>query len=290
MKVCNRCNQAFTSSRWACPACAYEPAQLDGVTAHAPQMANDGGGFKSEYFDELAGLEKANFWFRARNQLILWALHTYASAARNFLEVGCGTGFVLSGIADAYPQIALSGSEIFVAGLSHAAKRAPKAEFMQMDARQVPFREEYDAVGAFDVLEHIEEDERVLGQLYNTLKPGGVLLLTVPQHPWLWSVSDDYACHVRRYTKSEINGKIKAAGFEILKSTSFVSTILPAMMASRLVRGQNKEAFDPVAELRISPFLNKAFYFLMKLEFEGIKRGLAYPVGGSRLVIAKKVA
>ena len=289
MKVCLHCKYIFSFDEWTCPSCGYQPERLIGIEAHAPEFANGGGGFKPEYFSELSRLEAENFWFRARNELILWALRTYKPDASTFLEVGCGTGFVLSGIALACPKLALSGSEIFLAGLSHAAERVPSAHFMQMDARRVPFVEEFDAIGAFDVLEHIKEDETVLAQLHSAIKPGGVLLLTVPQHPWLWSASDEYACHVRRYTRAEIEQKIQASGFELIRSTSFVTSLLPAMMLSRAMHKNNTENYDATAELKINSLLNKVFYKLMKMEMVGIRVGLNYPIGGSRLIVARKV-
>jgi SAM-dependent methyltransferase len=289
MKACLQCKYIFSFDEWTCPSCGHQPERLNGIEAHAPEFANGGGGFKPEYFSELSRLEAENFWFRARNELILWALRTYKPDASKFLEVGCGTGFVLSGIVHACPKLALSGSEIFLAGLSHAAKRVPSAHFMQMDARRVPFVQEFDAIGAFDVLEHIKEDETVLAQLHGAIKPGGVLLLTVPQHPWLWSASDEYACHVRRYTRAEIEQKIKASGFELIRSTSFVTSLLPAMMLSRALNKNNKKNFDATAELKINKLLNKVFYGLMKLEIYGIKIGFNYLIGGSRLIVARKV-
>jgi SAM-dependent methyltransferase len=288
MKLCLKCENVFAAEGWHCPACGHDPVRLDGVIAHAAAMANGGSGFKPEYFAALARLEASNFWFRIRNELILWALHRYGPELRSFLEVGCGTGFVLSGIAKARPGLALSGSEIFVAGLAHALKRIPGAQFMQMDARHLPFLDEFDALGAFDVLEHIEEDEKVLTQLYKALKPGGLMLLTVPQHAWLWSTADEYACHVRRYGRSEIEAKVKAAGFELLRSTSFISVLLPAMMLSRELRKRDKVAFKPDAELNINPVLNELFYALSRMELVGIKLGINYPVGGSRLIVARK--
>jgi SAM-dependent methyltransferase len=290
MKICLKCDEVFSSDGWICSACGYEPARLNDMEVHAPEFANSGGGFKPEYFSELAQLESSNFWFQARNNLILWALHKYQPNASKLLEVGCGTGFVLSGISRTHPNIALSGTEIFLAGLSHAAKRVSSAHCMQMDARRVPFVEEFDAIGAFDVLEHIEEDEKVLAQLHGAIKPGGVLLLTVPQHPWLWSAFDDYACHVRRYTRKEIERKVFTAGFELLRSSSFVTSLLPVMMLSRITKKQVTKAFDPVGELKINAVLNKTFYALMMLELAGIKSGMDLPVGGSRLVVARRIA
>ncbi|GAD64962.1 class I SAM-dependent methyltransferase [Aquipseudomonas alcaligenes] len=289
MRVCLRCEHAFVASNWHCPDCGHAPERLQGIDAHAPEFAHEGGGFKADYFAELAALEAANFWFRARNELIAWAIRRYQPAMQNYLEVGCGTGFVLSGVAAEHPQAQLFGSEIFLAGLPFAAARVPSAQFMQMDARHIPFRDEFDVVGAFDVLEHIEEDERVMGQLHQALRLGGVLLATVPQHAWLWSAADDYACHVRRYAPGELEKKLESSGFRIECTSSFVSLLLPAMLLSRLQNKRVDQDYDPLAELRLPAPLNALFLGLMRLEQGLIRLGINLPIGGSRLVVARKV-
>src|SRR5262249_5100894 len=152
------------------------------------------------FFDELASLEAASFWFRARNELILWALRTYAPETRRFLEIGCGTGFVLGAVRAAHPDAELVGTEIFGRGLTFAAGRVPGAELVQPEAGAIPFRGDFAAIGAFDALEHIDDDRRVIGEVVRALRPGGRFLVTVPQHPALWSSQDDAARHVRRYT------------------------------------------------------------------------------------------
>jgi SAM-dependent methyltransferase len=221
--------------------------------------------------------------------LIIWALGKYCPGFRSFLEIGCGTGYVLSGIAKACPEAELQGSEIFAAGLAFAASREPTVKFMQMDARNIPFVDEFDAVGAFDVLEHIEEDEQVLMQMREALKMRGILLLTVPQHAWLWSPVDEYACHVRRYSARELHAKVEGAGFEILRSTSFVSTLLPAMWASRFTISHSAKDINASAEARLSPRINRLFEILLGAEFELIRNGVNLPLGGSRLIVARKL-
>jgi trans-aconitate methyltransferase len=246
-------------------------------------------GFQAHYFKELAELEAGNFWFRARNKLILWALHKYSPELKSFLEIGCGTGFVISAISKHYPETKLSGSEYLEEGLVYARQRVPGAEFTQMDARHIPYESELDAIGAFDVLEHIEEDEAVLQQIYKALKPSGVVFITVPQHRWLWSAVDEYACHVRRYSANELHQKVCRAGFEIIRSTSFVSTLLPAMYLSRLLKRNKMDvSMDAMAELRINLILNKLFEWLLNSELALIRVGVALPVGGSRLLVARK--
>ena len=289
MKRCLSCNASFESSLDSCPQCGNETERIDGFDAYATELAYAGGGFDPVYFSELAELEDSNFWFRARNSLILWALKTYLPNFESFLEIGCGTGYVLSGIATRFPQVNLYGSEIFVEGLGFAASRSGSARLMQMDARNIPFACEFDAIGAFDVIEHIEEDELVLAQIYAALNPGGIAVLSVPQHEWLWSSTDDFACHVRRYRAPDLKRKIENAGFRILRSTSFVSTLLPAMMLSRLLqKNLTKEEYDPSSELKIAAPINFIFRKMLEFEIVLISAGVNFPVGGSRLVIAQK--
>ena len=66
----------------------------------------------------------------------------------------------------------------------------------------MPFQGEFDIVGAFDVLEHIENDELVMQGVRNALRPGGLFLVTVPQYQWMWSALDEIVHHKRRYSRS----------------------------------------------------------------------------------------
>jgi SAM-dependent methyltransferase len=284
---CPACAQTYSVDKEACPKCGFSPATIAGFDSWAPELARGGGGFKAEYFANLATLEAGSFWFRARNCLIVWALRKYFSRFSSFLEIGCGTGFVLSGIAKAFPSARVVGSEVFSEGLIFAAERVPAGGFVQMDARRIPYEEEFDVVGAFDVLEHIAEDEVVLAQMYRAAKPGGGLLLTVPQHQGLWSSADVYACHVRRYSSAELHLKIRRAGFEIVRSTSFVTFLLPAMWISRRRNSANK-TFDPAAEFCLPSMVNRAFELVVRFEHVLMQIGLSLPIGGSRLVVGRK--
>ena len=87
---------------------------------------------------------------------------------------------MLSGIHDAFPEVSLKGSEFFPEGLVFARERIPSATFEQLDARNLTETGTYDVIGAFDVDEHIPEDELVLQNLGNGLRKDGHLILTVP--------------------------------------------------------------------------------------------------------------
>jgi len=239
-------------------------------------------------FGQLAVLEEQNFWFRSRNKLIMWAMKRHFPTMQRYLEIGCGTGYVLAGVAQAYPAATLVGSEIFSVGLPYAASRVGRAELVQMDARHIPYVDEFDVIGAFDVLEHIEEDEQVLAAMLRAVRPGGGIALSVPQHPWLWSAADTYACHVRRYKVAELREKVQRAGFKLEFETSFVSLLLPAMLASRLRKQGPQQADDELAELRLPKWLNSTFEVVMAVERKLIQWGVSFRMGGSRLLIATK--
>lgn len=289
MNRCPSCGVVTDGIVAACPACAFEPVRIDGFAAFAPVLAREASGFDPSHFAPLAELEAGNFWFRSRNALIRYASKRFAPDARRYLEIGCGTGFVLSMLAAEFPALECWGSEVYVDGLEFARQRVPGSTLFQMDARAIPFAGYFDVIGIFDVLEHIEEDELVLDQMHGALATGGHALITVPQHSWLWSVQDEYAHHVRRYERGELEGKLAAHGFKVRFSTSFVSLLLPALMLSRLRHRDATAEADPFAEFRIPRWLDWAMLQAMSIERLLIRAGARFPAGGSRLIVAEKL-
>ncbi len=62
----------------------------------------------------------------------------------------------------------------------------------------------FDLVAAFDVIEHVEDDDRAFGELTRVLRPDGLLVFSVPLHPARWTVFDDCVGHARRYTPAAL--------------------------------------------------------------------------------------
>ena len=233
-------------------------------------------------------VQHGSFWFRARNRLLQDLASRWFSDAKTVLEVGCGTGYVLAGLQEALPNARMVGSEIYANGLEYASKRLGDAvDLYQMDARAIPFSAEFDLIAACDVLEHIDVDEPVLGEMYRALKPGGGLLLTVPQHPFLWSRVDEIAFHKRRYRRTELQEKCRHAGFRVVAQTSFVSSLLPLMMAQRLIAGRRAD-YDAIVEMTMPYWLDRLLEGALTLERMLIALGMRLPLGGSRIVVARR--
>jgi len=124
--------------------------------------------------------------------------------------------------------------------------------------------------------------------MYQATRKRGGILVTVPQHPFLWSKSDDFSRHVRRYTSSELRDKAERAGFEVVRLTSFVSALLPLLIIWRLKQQFSSREFDPTAEYRISSVMNAALERILDIERAIIRAGPSIPAGGSLLLIARR--
>jgi SAM-dependent methyltransferase len=243
-----------------------------------------------EDFARLAAAEDASFWFRGRNALLVGTLGREFPHARSFLEVGCGNGYVLAAVAHARPGIRVAGSDLSAAGLDQARRRVPEAALLRADARAPAFEGEFDVAGAFDVIEHVGEDEAVLAALRQAVRPGGGVIVTVPQHRWLWSETDRYSGHQRRYGRRELATKLARAGLRLRWTSSFVTLLLPLMAASRGWQALSPRLYDPGRELRAAGRLDGLLEQAIRLEARAIGRGVRLPAGGSLLVVAERPA
>jgi SAM-dependent methyltransferase len=280
--------EAVWPAGWSCPACARVIEVRDGIPIFAPALADTVAGIDPAAFASLERWEKNNFWFVPRNRLITALLGRYCPAAESFMEIGCGSGFVLSAIAGIKPWRRLVGSELHPAGLTIARSRlGSSVEFVQMDARMIPARYVFDVIGAFDVLEHIEQDDAVLAAMHQALGPGGGILLAVPQHPWLWSNMDEYALHVRRYCRGELERKVRATGFRVLFSASYTALLLP-LMAARRWAGAGGAPESIAEEFELPKIANGLLRNINQLEVTLTLAGLRFPAGGSRIIVAIK--
>jgi SAM-dependent methyltransferase len=245
------------------------------------------GGYDPDLFDELAAIEEKSFWFRARNRLIVQMVSAVARPGERFLEIGCGTGYVLQALVREC-GLRATGGELLAEGLEHARRRVPGARFVQMDARAMPYEEAFDVVGAFDVLEHIDDDLAALRGLHRAVRPGGHVLLSVPQHPWLWSAFDERSRHVRRYRRAELLERVSQAGLTPVRATSFVTSLLPLMALSRWRQRHLRSERDPTAELLLPRPVDLLLEKVLDAERRLIRRGVNLPVGGSLVVLARR--
>lgn len=250
--------------------------------------------FRPERFEALFIREDRHFWFEARNRCIAAAatLISDLTSIKDVIEHGCGTGFVLRRLQRIFPEARVTGADLFAEGLAFARKRFA-GNLVQVDVMNSLYRECFDLVGFFDVLEHLDDDLAALRVLRSQLRPGGWLLLTVPAHMWLWTEHDLAAQHRRRYTRRQLTTVLSEAGFKLRYCTEFMLPLVPLMWVRRLLsrmRSVSKESTEceVKSHLRVHPLINRVMGLLLAPESACIARGWRLPVGASIIALARR--
>lgn len=177
---------------------------------------------------KLAELEDQHWWYAERRYLLARALrHTEAGVALDVGAAGGGNTRVLRDLG--WKACAL---EYGVDGAELAMERG--LAVVRGDATALPVRSgALDLVVAFDVLEHIVDDQAAAGEVYRSLRPGATFLVAVPCDPKLWSAHDDAVDHVRRYTRQTLTELLTGAGFALESMTSWNVLLRPIVALRR---------------------------------------------------------
>lgn len=252
--------------------------------------------FNPAYFDQLFRIEDHHFWFQTRNRILSSLV---AQITQSFprggkvLEIGCGNGNVLRHLHQTCAGHMVVGMDAFEEGL-RLARRRNCPRLVRGDATQHPFRSQFDLVGIFDVLEHVPDDERLLEQIRGILRPGGVLVITVPARKSLWSYFDEASGHCRRYELDELRGKLQQAGFEVEYLTPYMLTLLPLMWCGRRIasltrglRSDHSPTQMALRELRLTPGINGLLRFCLAREIPRVIQRRGLPFGTSLLAVAR---
>ncbi len=184
-------------------------------------------------YDRMAELDELHWWYRARRR-VLEALISRSSdlpPGARLLEVGCGTGHNLA-MLQRFGHV--DAIELDPAARAIAERRLgrPISNARLPELTGIP-RAHYDLIGAFDVIEHIDDDAAAVSALANCLKPGGKLVIAVPAHQWMWSAHDELNHHKRRYSKRSLRRLIESSPLRLESLGYFNSLLFPIAVAAR---------------------------------------------------------
>lgn len=212
-------------------------------------------------YQQMAELDDRHWWYRARRKIIAELIRREARLPDNaqILEIGCGTGHnlaMLSGFGH------VEGLELDDEARALSEKRLGR-EVMSSPLPElagVPDRH-YDLIGAFDVIEHIDDDRAALASIATKLKSGGTFMMTVPAHQWMWSAHDAVNHHKRRYSRRSLKALIDGSPLELKRVGYFNSLLFPLALAERAaskLRGR-KEADVTLPPALLNNALEKVF-------------------------------
>lgn len=159
---------------------------------------------------KLAALEDTHWWYRERRHLL--ARQIRGMRPGRALDIGAAAGGNTRVLHEhGWEATALEYSE---AGARIARER--HLPVVRADALKLPFPDAgFDLVVAYDVLEHIADDDGAAQEIFRVLRPGATALIAVPADPRLWSAHDEAVGHVRRYTRSSLVDLLEPHGLAV---------------------------------------------------------------------------
>lgn len=204
------------------------------------------------------------WWYRARASLLETVFRDYLQDEELLVDVGSADGPSVRWISDVCTRIAL---DIDIAGLAHETRGVCAS------ALEMPFRRDVaGAVAAFDVLEHFEDAVAALAEFRRVLRPGGMLLLSVPAYQWAWTSFDDMQGHYRRYTRRDLVELLRSSGFEVLRSTYAFATVFPLFALERVLsRMTSRQPEDP-AESQLPDPVEELLEWLTRFDQKWLER------------------
>lgn len=237
--------------------------------------------FYKTYFE----LEKNNWWFKVRREIIFWLLNKHNSTKGKILDYGCGSGFLVKELQDG--GLDAYGIDVSLPAIQLGKSRNIKNLFKIDDIKVDMPDNHFDTLLALDVVEHLENDSAALEEFHRLLKPGGLAVITVPAYQWMWGVQDEISHHFRRYTMRQLVNLIgKNPNFKILKKSYFNTFLFPPIalvrVLSQILKTKRESDFEMAGNL-----MNKVLYFIFHLESKLI-RYFNFPFGVSILLIIKK--
>lgn len=246
---------------------------------------------EERFYAEYAEIQDRHWWFVGRRRVIGAVLDAELPAdgrdRRRILDVGCGTGTMLA--------------ELRRFGEVHGVDAEPAAvEFCRSQGEtsvvlssgeQVPHPDKsFDLLTLLDVIEHVEDDQTLLGEARRVLAPHGSVLITVPAYTWMWGEQDEIAHHHRRYTRPQLLDSLARAGFRVERASYFNTLLFCPIAAIRLARRVLPDPAELKSDFELNQpgRLNSALTWVFDRESRIVSR-TDLPFGVSILALARPV-
>lgn len=223
---------------------------------------------ESAEYRRMYELEDHHWWFQGRLNLVTRLLEKHGPKFPNrpatLLDIGCGTGLFLSKQASHYRTFGLDFSRD---ALEFSHSRGLE-RIVCADSQKSPFAaNSFDVVTAFDLIEHVDGDRTLVEEAWRVLRPGGILIATVPAHPMLWSAHDIALHHKRRYVRKDFDALFDSRHWKRIRLTWAFCAIYPVAALIRSFHRMIPKSGEPQADTGHTPaWLNSILASWHRLE------------------------
>ena len=244
-------------------------------------------------YEEMYRLEQHHWWFAAKRSIVLSLLEKFLPACQpadtkpRVIDAGCGCGMMLSDLAaHGYDAVGIDASDLAIQfcrarGIQVARGELPGQVDLPPDSS--------DAVLMLDVLEHVEDDKAAFAAALAIVRPGGIMICTVPAYGWLWTRRDEFHHHKRRYSMGRFREVLSSAADVQPLLVSFMNTFLfPLALGGRLA-SKLLDSGEKPTDLSIPPAgLNAMLKSIYQSERVLLGYGLTLPFGLSLVAVVRK--
>lgn len=239
-------------------------------------------------------MEQHHWWFKARASILESQVKSIAKAYNRpltILNVGVATGATTK-MLEQFGEVV---SVEYDKDCCEFLKSYVNIEAVNASMTSLPFKDgEFDLVCAFDVIEHIEQDELAIQETYRVLKNDGAYIFTVPAFKFLWSDHDVVNHHFRRYTRSELVNKIRQSGLTVQYYSYFNTILFVPISFIRLIKpfkpGEKKEYKSDFEAYKVNGFSNRLLYRIFLSEKALLEKKIRMPFGVSILAMGTKAS
>jgi SAM-dependent methyltransferase len=239
-------------------------------------------------YERMYALEDWYWWFVARREAAAQFIRDHAPPERplRVLDAGCGTGGMLELFAR-WPDAEATGVDLSADALRFSHGRGHR-RLVGADLMLLPFRTaSFDVVSALDVIEHVPDDGRAVQEISRVLRPGGILVASVPAYQFLWGPHDEALHHHRRYTSGQFRRVLEQSGLRVEKQTYLLSALFPVAAAMRLATRNRKHDGNGAALPKVPGLVNQSLIGLQAAEL-ALARRVPLPFGLSVVAVARK--
>lgn len=242
-------------------------------------------------------LEREHWWFRARLVILesLLVQQKLSAPGKNnrILNAGAATGATSIMLKNHGEVVSLE----FDKDCSEFLSTVLNEEVVNASLTHVPMEDKsFDLVCAFDVIEHIQDDDRAIKEIHRLLNDDGYVYITLPAFNFLWSKHDEMHHHHRRYTIGRIVKLLEDNNFEVryksyFNTIFFIPILFYRLFANMLRKRLQKEYDASYIEGHVpGRFLNTLLYHIFKSELSLLRRNLFLPIGVSLVVVGRKIS
>lgn len=240
---------------------------------------------KKALYEDLYNSEETHWWQVSKRRLSLALMKRFLQVeSPRLLDIGCGTGKNMEFFSALAQVWGLDNSDQAI----KLSQNKGLQKVILAEAAEIPFRSKsFDLITMLDVLEHLE-DHKALREVSRTLKPKGLLVLTVPAYPLLWSEWDVQLHHRCRYNKKDLHGILQKTDLKILKISYMYSfLVIPAILIRTIKSWRHRDNYP--SDFKISPpLVNWVANLMAQLESIIIIHSYV-PFGLTLIAVAQKV-